>query len=124
MISSRIGRLEFLFWFFAPIVVGSIGLMMVALLSGSTNASLVRTPPQGPLGFIVLICSIVILRAGVSRLHDLGRSGWMVLLLFVPLVDILAFLILLFVPGQRDRNDFGEPPIFLRQLRGQVTKGS
>jgi uncharacterized membrane protein YhaH (DUF805 family) len=117
LISSRIGRLEFLFWFGAPVAVGSVVLMIVALLSGSTDASIVGTPLQRPLGIIVLVCSVVILRAGVSRLHDLGLSGWAVLLLLVPLVDVLAFLLLLLVPGQKKRNAYGDPPIFLQHLR-------
>ncbi|HEV3208811.1 MAG TPA: DUF805 domain-containing protein [Chthoniobacterales bacterium] len=117
MISSRIGRLEYLFWCGAPVVVGSIVLMIVALVSGSTDVSLVGTPVQRPLGLVVLACSVAILRAGVTRLHDVGWSGWGVLLLLVPLVDIFAFLLLLLVPGQKTRNVFGDPPIFLQRPR-------
>jgi uncharacterized membrane protein YhaH (DUF805 family) len=117
MISSRIGRLEFLFWCGAPVVVGSIVLMIVVLVSGSTDVTFVGTSVQRPLGLVVLACSVVILRAGVSRLHDLGWSGWVVLLLFVPLVDVLAFLLLLLAPGQKTTNAFGDPPMFLRRLR-------
>jgi uncharacterized membrane protein YhaH (DUF805 family) len=97
--------------------VGSIVLMIVANIRGSTDATFVGTPLQRPLGLVVLVCSVVILRAGVSRLHDLGWSGWTVLLLLVPLVDILAFLLLPLVPGQKSRNAFGDPPLFLQRLR-------
>jgi uncharacterized membrane protein YhaH (DUF805 family) len=92
--------------------------MIFALLNGSTDGNYIGTPLQRPLGFIVLVCSVTILRAGVSRLHDLGWSGWAVLLLLVPLVGIVAFLLLLLVPGQRNRNAFGAPPTFLQRIRG------
>lgn len=34
-------------------------------------------------GPVVLFASVVILKAAVSRLHDLGWTGWVVLLAFV-----------------------------------------
>jgi hypothetical protein len=37
--------------------------------------------------------------------------------MFVPLVDILAVLVLLFVPGEKMPNLYGEPPIFLQRFR-------
>jgi uncharacterized membrane protein YhaH (DUF805 family) len=53
----------------------------------------------------------------VSRFHDIGWSGWAVLLMFVPLVGAVAFLLLLVVPGQKRPNLHGEPPIFLQRFR-------
>ncbi len=51
--------------------------------------------------FFVLIIS------GIRRLHDLSRSGWYVLLLFVPLVNIGMFLFLLLMPGTKGANKWG-----------------
>jgi len=64
-----------------------------------------------------IAASVVILKAHVSRFHDMGWSGWAVLLTFVPLVNLAAFLLLLVAPGQKRPNSYGEPTIFLQRLR-------
>ncbi len=43
----------------------------------------------------------------VKRLHDLGRPGLMALVLFVPVVSIVAFLVLCLFPGQPGPNRYG-----------------
>jgi len=40
------------------------------------------------------------IRAGVRRLHDLGRSGWWIILAIVPIVNIFLGLALLLIPGK------------------------
>jgi uncharacterized membrane protein YhaH (DUF805 family) len=57
------------------------------------------------------------LKAQVSRFHDIGWSGWAVLLTFVPLVNLVAFLLLLVAPEQKRPNLYGDPAIFLQWLR-------
>jgi uncharacterized membrane protein YhaH (DUF805 family) len=116
MFSSRIGRLEFLFWCAAPVAVGSVILSIIAFSQGLRNPDFVNGPMHRPLGLVVLVSSVVVLRAAVSRLHDVGWSGWATLLLFVPLVDVLVFLLLLLAPGQKTANTFGERSKFLRGL--------
>ena len=45
----------------------------------------------------------------VRRLHDLGWSGWPVLLALIPFVGIPAVLILMALPGKTATNRFGNP---------------
>jgi len=47
--------------------------------------------------------------AGVRRLHDIDKSGWLMVLAFVPLASIVL-LILLFVEGTPGPNQFGADP--------------
>jgi uncharacterized membrane protein YhaH (DUF805 family) len=46
--------------------------------------------------------------AGVRRWHDLGRSGWHVLLAFLPCANVFVLLYMLFAPGIP--NSAGSPP--------------
>jgi uncharacterized membrane protein YhaH (DUF805 family) len=117
MISNRIGRVEFLFWCGAPIIVGSTALSIVAFAVSVTHIAAVVSPLHGLFGLMVLAAAIVILRAEVSRFHDLGWTGWAALLAFVPIVDLVVFLFLLFVPGQKAQNPYGDPPMFLQRVR-------
>ena len=45
-----------------------------------------------------------------KRLHDIGQSGFFVLLYFVPVVGGLLPLFLLFWPGNKGINKYGHPP--------------
>ena len=57
----------------------------------------------------VLASWYYLLRIQVCRLHDLNSSGWWLLLMFVPFVNIVLFLWLLFRRGDRKVNDYGRP---------------
>jgi len=46
----------------------------------------------------------------IKRLHDLGYSGWLLLLNFLPFVSWVMGLFLLFAPGQPGPNKYGDPP--------------
>lgn len=45
------------------------------------------------------------------RLHDLDKSGWWMLLLFVPLVNILFYIYILFFKGTEGPNQYGDDPL-------------
>lgn len=50
-----------------------------------------------------LISFLFILPQSVKRSHDIGNSGWWVLVPFYP-------LLLLFIPGQKGKNQYGDDP--------------
>jgi Tfp pilus assembly major pilin PilA len=52
----------------------------------------------------ILVLSIFIM---IQRLHDLNKSGWMSLLLLVPLANIYIIVLLIFFKGTPGRNDYG-----------------
>ena len=114
--ANRIGRLELVFWFVAA--VGGCGIML-GIVSALTNVPLEpgQTQYPWPQAFWLVAASIVMLKATVSRLHDIGWSGWAILLMFVPLVNFVALLLLVVVPGKKQPNLYGEPPIFFQRLR-------
>lgn len=55
----------------------------------------------------------VLMLIGVRRMHDLGHTGWLVLVSWIPFVGSLAFLVLTALPGQQEENRFGPPPTAL-----------
>jgi uncharacterized membrane protein YhaH (DUF805 family) len=112
--SNRIGRLELLFWFVSSILAAGILLAIVASLT--RTAIEFGTHPLSQ-ALCLIAAAVIILRAVVSRFHDIGWSSWAVLLMFVPLVGVAAFLLLLIVLGQKRPNLYGGPPIFLQRFR-------
>jgi uncharacterized membrane protein YhaH (DUF805 family) len=96
-VSGRIGRarylaygfgLYFVFIFAAGVLAGALGQAGMALLIGAWVALAV-------LGFMLTI----------QRCHDFNVTGWLSLLMVVP----VANLIFLFIPGTDGPNRFGGP---------------
>jgi uncharacterized membrane protein YhaH (DUF805 family) len=46
----------------------------------------------------------------VRRFHDRGKSGWMLLLLFVPILNLITWLELLFMGNDQNPNGYGDLP--------------
>lgn len=50
------------------------------------------------------------LGVAVRRLHDSGKSGWWLLLGFLPVVGTIILLVLMALEGDRGPNRYGPPP--------------
>ncbi|KUK79417.1 MAG: Uncharacterized protein XD95_0401 [Microgenomates bacterium 39_7] len=50
------------------------------------------------------------LAVGVRRLHDIGKSGWMMLISLIPLIGIFWLIILMATSGDEGENEYGMPP--------------
>lgn len=61
---------------------------------------------SGLYSLAVLVPSIAV---SVRRLHDIGKSGWWLLLSLIPIVN-LYLIYLLCVDSQPDTNEWGENP--------------
>lgn len=67
---------------------------------------------KGLLGIVGIAVLIVwSLRVTVLRLHDIGQSGWWVLVLMVPVINWIATIALLFYPGDEHENEYGPKPV-------------
>jgi uncharacterized membrane protein YhaH (DUF805 family) len=64
----------------------------------------------GPCVLVVGFANLIPnLSVGVRRLHDIGRSGWWLLLYFAPVVSLSLFVMSL-LPGTPGENAFGPQP--------------
>lgn len=60
---------------------------------------------------ITLFTLIPAISAGVRRLHDTNRSGFFVLISFIPLIGGLILLFFLIPEGTKGKNRFGSDPL-------------
>ncbi|MGH8618611.1 MAG: DUF805 domain-containing protein [Burkholderiales bacterium] len=93
--SGRIGRLRYIAY--------SVGLSFLIMLVAGFLAAIV-----GPAGTIVTILAwgaliVVSVMLTIQRAHDFDTSGWLALLLVIPLVSLIFW----FIPGTRGPNRFG-----------------
>ena len=45
----------------------------------------------------------------IQRFHDLNSSGWLTLLMLIPLLNVILFFVLMFKRGSAYENNFGSP---------------
>jgi len=102
---GRIGRLRYLAWsmvlVFAclPLFAIAGGFMMASEILGGLLIAVV--------GIAFAVVGIMI---GVQRLHDIGWSGWLLLITLVPAVGSVFSLLMFIIPGSTEANRFGPPP--------------
>lgn len=103
--NGRIGRARYIAW--------SMGLMLAALLGyGLAIGLMMATPILGGILIFVVLCAIGVVSVMIAaqRLHDIGWSAWLLLINLIPVVGGIFSLLLLGLPGQKERNQYGPPP--------------
>lgn len=104
--SGRSARSEYWWWtLFVVLVNVTFNMLMSAGLSDSAQMIVVA---------VVLVFSVATLVPGLAvsirRLHDVGRSGWWMLLLLIPLIGMLVLLYFAVQPSEGRTNDWGPVP--------------
>ncbi|SFS81705.1 DUF805 domain-containing protein [Lutibacter maritimus] len=65
----------------------------------------------GPLYGIYTIAMIIpSLAVGVRRLHDVGKSGWMMLIALIPIIGAIWLFVLMVTDGNSSENQYGLNP--------------
>ncbi|WP_161865917.1 DUF805 domain-containing protein [Pseudomonas yangonensis] len=104
-VSGRIGRVRYLGWTMAMLLCMLPMLLLFAGASAISSALGTLIMAAGVIAMIVIGVFI-----GVQRLHDIGWSGWLWLLNFVPFIGSVFALLMLIIPGTQGANRYGPPP--------------
>jgi uncharacterized membrane protein YhaH (DUF805 family) len=91
------------FWFFALFNI------LVQLVAGALDAVIF-----GSATIFGAVAALAMLLPGIAvgarRLHDTGRSGWWLLIAFVPLIGGLLLIYFYILQGDAGPNRYGEDP--------------
>jgi len=72
-----------------------------------------------PYGVIYILYALAVLipslAVGVRRLHDIGKSGWMLLVSLIPIIGVIWLIILLVTDSNPGENQYGANP---KQITG------
>ncbi len=114
-VNGRIGRLRYLAYSFGA---GLLMMPVILLLMGGAGmfaAASGGAAAATGLGILSMV-AIWVLSIGISvvlarrRLHDLGKNGWLSVLILIPLIGLFFWLWMVFGPGDAQSNEYGLPP--------------
>lgn len=102
------GRLNRLPYFVRNIIVGIVGSILGGIFSVLGDKFVLFYIVALAIYIFMLVCSISL---GVRRCHDLNRPGWWMVGIFIPLVNFVLSLYLLFARGTVGANEYGDDPL-------------
>ncbi len=96
------------YWFFSLFnAIFSVVLVIADLLFGTSGGAFSPGLLSGLYALGVFLPALAVL---VRRLHDTNRSGWWVLISFLPLIGVLVLLFFSLQEGQPGENQYGISP--------------
>lgn len=99
--SGRARRAEYWYFVLFTIII-SIALTLIGSLIGDGKNIL-----AGIYGLAVFIPSLAVL---IRRLHDVGKSGWMILICLIPIVGGIWLFVLTVLDSDPGTNKYGPNP--------------
>lgn len=116
--ADRARRKEFwgfcLFWTISIIAVVAIGLAADAAIGDLEPGQEMPAMTVGLSGLFILATIPPWIGLIVRRLHDIGLTGWLAILCFIPTVGGLATLVFALIPTQGRDNQWGSVPAGVR----------
>jgi uncharacterized membrane protein YhaH (DUF805 family) len=100
---GRLNRLKY--------IINSLLVMMAVFVLTIASLAIMKVSPT--LGMILTILVSVAsfwisFALMAKRWHDMDKSAWMIILSLIPILNIVAFVVLLFFKGTTGSNRYGE----------------
>lgn len=104
--NGRARRKEY--WMFA--LFNTVFSVLAVILDNVLELTFYQTP-YGPV-YIVYVLAVCLpgLAVSVRRLHDVGKSGFMIFVSFIPVVGTIWLLVLMVTDSYSEENEYGEVP--------------
>jgi uncharacterized membrane protein YhaH (DUF805 family) len=96
---GRASRSSFWWWVLFGIIVGVVASILDSAIDATIFSIIVS------LGLLLPNIS-----KGIRRLHDTGRTGWWLLIAFVPLIGFIVLLIFYLEKSDPAANEYGPAP--------------
>jgi uncharacterized membrane protein YhaH (DUF805 family) len=94
------------YWLF--VLVSVIISIILSVIDGLVTSNIIGIPALGLIFDLAIF--LPSLGIAVRRLHDIGKSGWWVLISLIPLIGIIWFIILAATDSEKGSNKYGENP--------------
>ncbi len=110
--SGRASRSEYWWSYLGYVVIGTVA-QIVALVGAIATSEISEGLAVAFLAVPLLVVVVMIiptLAVSVRRLHDTGKSGWMLLIMLIPCIGIILWLVWMIEDGQAHDNAYGPVP--------------
>ncbi|MDR0984001.1 MAG: DUF805 domain-containing protein [Ruminococcus sp.] len=115
---GRARREEFWMFALAIVVINAVLSLLTNLLGGGATIDILHPMDYFKnFGIMTIINSVVglillipMLSAGARRMHDTDRSGFWVLINFVPVIGQIVYLLLACIDSTPGKNTYGDNP--------------
>lgn len=118
-IHGRFNRMSYIAWFGLLHVIVTAAVLLFSVFFGILNLNTFHLSQHamnsisgfGEIAYFILSCfyfygiAVIMIR----RFHDRNKSGWLMILCFIPVIQLFAMLYLLFARGDQQANRFGYP---------------
>lgn len=112
--TGRARRKEFWMFFLFDFLFCIITAILDILLGTSFKQTLYGTAVEYYYGWIYVVYSLAVFMPGlavsVRRLHDIGKSGWYLLISLIPIVGAIIVLVWDCKEGDKGDNKYGSDP--------------
>jgi uncharacterized membrane protein YhaH (DUF805 family) len=104
--NGRSSRREYWMFFLFNLIFA----IVAAVLDGVLGLT-IKNIGYGPIYLLYALGTLIPgIAVGIRRLHDTGRSGWYMLVAFIPCVGGIILLVLFATPGDVGENEYGPDP--------------
>lgn len=118
---GRLNRLRYLKYMILLALVAGISTFVL-----SSMVTFFTGDPESPAVKLITLAWALIAGAGnvmlaIRRLHDMGRSGYFVIILFVPVIGVIFSIYLFCAAGQVGWNQYGADPLAQNKVLEEIT---
>ena len=104
--SGRSRRKEYwMFFLFNTLIEFALCILALLLMKSGIGSIL-----YGVCALYMVDCIIPAVAVSVRRLHDTGKSGWLFLLVLIPIVGPIILLVFFVLEGNSGVNQYGPDP--------------
>lgn len=99
------------YWMFALVnIIIMLPLYIIGIVGEATGNNTLMMIGFGLYLLYALAVLLPSIAVAVRRLHDVGKSGWMYLLILIPIIGALYLLYLFVTEGDNGDNQYGPDP--------------
>lgn len=106
---NRVNRKSYIVSIIIAFVFTFIGLLLDEFFYYGLGMNYANGMKNPMLIFTLLLSTAFLIQVGIFRLHDIDRSGWEILITFIPIAGLFVVIPMLFKKGNIVNNKYGPP---------------
>jgi uncharacterized membrane protein YhaH (DUF805 family) len=125
--TGRASRSEF--WYFelfnlvVACVIGFVAGLALGIYAGASGTRLDASAPSAIASIYALAVLLPAIGVSIRRLHDIGKSGWLILVGLIPILGTIYLIVLYCQDSETGANKYGLNPKGVELAGGSVTQG-